>query len=213
MNRYTAVVLTCVVGALLLTGCRSKDTLQPAADTMIQTEAIQPTEPVEKTESIEKTETVEQTESVENAETVEQTESAQQTGKVEETQAPTVQQVTEETKPAISAKGVLIHTKYGDLYYQEQWEEFMFVETVDNGTYIIVAFEAEVESVRYPLFHLTIGQIEGDSIGQITDEQGNKHDVAVFMEEVDGLHNLTEGEQNRLFAMQEEINYLIENLE
>ena len=57
-----------------------------------------------------------------------------------------------------------------------------------------------------------IGDFEGGPVGQLTDTDGVKHNVFITMEEID-VSGLTEGEQNRLFAMQKEINFIIENLE
>lgn len=108
---------------------------------------------------------------------------------------------------------VTVSTKYGNLYYQDQWEDVMITELTEKDTCVVVDFVAEINGVRYPLFCVILGQSEGDPVGQITDAQGGKHDVFVHMEEIGGIADLTEGEQNRLFAMQEEINFVIESLE
>ena len=144
-----------------------------------------------------------------------QTEETQQTEAMEgmgATEGTEVPEATDAPGQAGSG-GVLIATKYGNLYYQDQWEDFMRIELTEKETYVIVAFAAEVDGVKYPLFHVIVGESDGDPVGQITDAQGAKHDVFVYMEEISGTSDLTEGEQNRLFAMQEEINYVIENLE
>ena len=141
-----------------------------------------------------------------------QTEATTQT---EVTEAMEATEATDATEAPVQAesKGIVINTKFGNLYYQDQWEDFMQIEQSEGDTYVIVAFEADIDGIRYPLFHLTIGEGEGEPIGQITDAQGVKRDVFVHMEEIGIISELTEGEQNRLFAMQEEINYVIENLE
>lgn len=106
---------------------------------------------------------------------------------------------------------ILVKTRYGCLYYQDQWEEFMQVVRTGEGDGVVVYFIAKFEDKSFPLFSLRIGEFEGDPVGQITDADGVKHDVFIAMEEID-VSGLTEGEQNRLFAMQEEINFIIENL-
>lgn len=136
-------------------------------------------------------------------------------GSMDVTEAVDTAEATEATEASgeLDPKGIAVDTKFGRLYYQDQWEEFMRVELAESDTYAVVAFEAEIDGVGYPLFHLTIGESDGSPVGQITDGQGAKHDVFVYMEEISGFSSLTETQQNRLFAMQEEINYIIETLE
>lgn len=135
-----------------------------------------------------------------------QTEAAAQT---EETQSPGVTEATAQS----GLDKVTVSTGYGNLYYQDQWEDMMIVELTDKDTCTVVDFMADINGVRYPLFCVILGRSEGDPVGQITDARGEKHDVFVHMEEIGGIADLTEGEQNRLFAMQEEINFVIESLE
>ena len=59
---------------------------------------------------------------------------------------------------------------------------------------------------------MTIGEGDGSKIGELTDGAGTKRDVYVQLEEIQEDPNLNDGEQNRLFAMQEDLNYLIDNL-
>ena len=122
-----------------------------------------------------------------------------------------------ESDPTESAEeavpnAVVIKTQFGNLYYQDQWEDFMRVDLVEETASVAAAFFAEIESVKYPLFQLTIGEAEGEPVGQLTDAQGQKHDVFVTMEEIGLFEGLTEGEQNRLYAMQEDINFILDNL-
>lgn len=108
---------------------------------------------------------------------------------------------------------VLVKTKFGNLYYQDQWEGFMQVMISEDDVYTTVAFAGEINGVQYSLFQLNIGDAEDEPSAWITDDQGEKHGVYVSMEEIGMIPELTEGEQNRLFAMQEEINFILENLE
>lgn len=128
------------------------------------------------------------------------------------TTVPTVTTVTTApTEPTVE-NGVTVRTKYGFLFYQDQWEECMVVTQTDDGDCITVVFEAQINEIRYPLFRVVIGTSEGDPVGQLTDAQGKQHDVFVYPDEIGEYAELTDGEQNRLYAMQEEINFLIENL-
>lgn len=140
------------------------------------------------------------------------TEAAQQeTAGVAENDSMVILEETEATEQVYTGT-IEVSTKFGKLYYQDQWEDYMRVELTEEDTHATAAFVAEIEGVKYSLFQLVIGQSDGEPVSQITDDQGEKHDVFVYMEEIIGIDSLTEGEQNRLFAMQEEINYIIESL-
>ena len=115
------------------------------------------------------------------------------------------------TEP-VNPDEVQISTEFGNLYFREQWIEFMHTEQMKNDTSIVVTFEADINGVLYPLFSITIGGTEGAAVGQLTDEAGTKRNVYVHVEEIAESGSLTEGELNRMYAMQEEINYIIERL-
>lgn len=108
---------------------------------------------------------------------------------------------------------VTVNTEYGDLHYQYEWAEFMKTEQTQDKDTIIVAFSADIDGATYPLFQLTIGGDEEGAHGKLTDSKGNQRNVYVSMNELVMPEGLSEGEQNRLYAMQEDINYILRNLE
>lgn len=117
--------------------------------------------------------------------------------------APTVEEV-EESK---------IETAYGTLYYPKQWEEYVTTEQQENGDTIVVSFVATLHNTSYRLFEVTIGGTEGAAAGELTDAEGTKRTVYMQVYELEGDSELTATEQNRLYAMQEDLNYLIDHLE
>jgi hypothetical protein len=124
---------------------------------------------------------------------------------------PTLDPTVAPTEPTVK-NAIAVRTKYGSLFYQDQWEECMVVTQTDDSACVTVVFEAEINEVCYPLFRIVIGEAEGDPVGYLTDAQGSQHTVFVYPDEIGEYAALTDGEQNRLYAMQEEINFLIENL-
>ena len=142
--------------------------------------------------------------------TVPPTESAPVEAVPESTAAP---EVTIETEPTIPENCVIVDTPYGDLQFQDQWAEFMRVDWNQDGNTVTAVFYTEINSVRYDLFSLIIGEGDGGQAGQITGPDGVVRNVYVRMMELGETDTLSDGEQNRLFAMQEEINYVIDNLE
>lgn len=117
--------------------------------------------------------------------------------------APTVEEL-EESK---------IETAYGTLYYPKQWEEYVTTEQQENGDTIVVSFVATLHNTSYRLFEVTIGGTEGAAAGELTDAEGTKRTVYMQVYELEGDSELTATEQNRLYAMQEDLNYLIDHLE
>ncbi|MCD7881395.1 MAG: hypothetical protein LUG47_07010 [Clostridiales bacterium] len=111
-----------------------------------------------------------------------------------------------------SQEDIIISTQYGDLYYPEQWTEFVKTTQENSGDAVVVKFEAEINGNTYELFEVTINGDGGTSVGEITDADGVAWNVAVNLNELPETSELTEGEQNRLYAMQEDINYIIDNL-
>ena len=128
---------------------------------------------------------------------------------------PTVEETeTAATEEMMSDPNIItVKTPYGKLYYQEQWAEFMKVVQLTEGDALTVRFAADFNGMEYPLFTLNIGAGTGDMVGTITDAEGVQRDVFLCVEENMEYAELSEDEQNRLYAMQEEINFVLENLE
>ena len=99
------------------------------------------------------------------------------------------------------AEEIVIGTAYGDLYYPAQWEEFLQV-----------AFSGKIDEALYPLFTIIIGSGDGVSAGTLTGGDGTQRSVYVQITEVTGNAALSQIELNRLYAMQEDLNYLIDHL-
>lgn len=134
-------------------------------------------------------------------------ETVMQTGAAMETEA-----VAETEEGVRIPNAIAVSTPYGKIYYQEQWAEFMKVEQLSEDDILRVRFVAEINGADYPLFALNIGTAEEDAIAQLTDADGVQRNVQVIMEENGDYQGLSAEEQNRLCAMQEEINFVIENL-
>ena len=76
-----------------------------------------------------------------------------------------------------------------------------------------LGFAAAVNGQEYNLFKVMICDAEGDSVGTVTDDAGQTRNVFVDVPELPDLSDLNEDEQNQLYAMQEAVNALIENLQ
>ena len=108
-----------------------------------------------------------------------------------------------------------IKTKYGYLFYPDRWNEFVSAKQEEKDGLLAVYFEATINGEKYILFEVDIKNTAGDpdAAGSVTDFDGNKHDVFAHMVEIPETDTLAENEVDRLYAMQEGLNDLIEALE
>ncbi len=108
---------------------------------------------------------------------------------------------------------MVISTDYGDLLYPEMWGDSLVTNQRQEGDGLAVEFTAKLDDGRsFELFQITIDTGVGEVVGEIADADGVKHTVYLVVKELETEADLTEEELNRLYAMQEDLNYLIDNL-
>ena len=120
---------------------------------------------------------------------------------------------TQEAAQQQAAEDMEIETKYGTLHYPDQWREFAKIEQSEEGDVVSVSFTAVLKDHEYPLFTVNIGGGEGSEAGKLTDAQGKERIVYIDASEIKEEEELTANEQNRLYAMQEDINYVVDHLQ
>lgn len=137
------------------------------------------------------------------------------------TQAPTspASEVAQTDNPANIEKSgetgdsdLVISTDYGDLHYPSCWQEYADIQQKKVGENITVTFKTEADGKSYELFKVVIGSDSGSAIGGLTDEKGVKRNVYLYVEEIAADKVTDKDELSRLYAMQEDLNYLIEHL-
>lgn len=140
----------------------------------------------------------------------------------ESTHVPAVQtlppmEIPEETTaestaaPETEPQPIPVETPYGTLYYQPQWEGLLLTEQTMTDEVLCVIFRTRIGEQEYQLFRISIGVPEANA-GTISDRDGNRRNVQVSMEELGDLSALTEDQKNMLYALQEEINFVIDKL-
>lgn len=107
---------------------------------------------------------------------------------------------------------LVIQTEYGDLYYPGQWEKNLKTEQTMNNDSLQVSFSAHLEDKDYLMFRVTIGSSEDTEVGELTDSSGTKRTVYMKVTELKSMEELSETEQHQLYAMQEDLNYVIDHL-
>lgn len=106
-----------------------------------------------------------------------------------------------------------IETEYGAVMYPEIWQKRL--ETYENieGEMLIVTFTTKLDSEMYYLFKVIISSDDGDTVGRITDRDGKTRNVFIDVYDLGDISGLSTEDQNILYAMQEGVNVVIENLE
>ena len=118
------------------------------------------------------------------------------------------QQASADTIP----EDVVVHTGYGDLHYPDRWQEYVTIRQEQNGNTIAVTFETKSGEETYELFKVLIGDDSSEVVGSLTDDTGTQRNVYLHVEELPADSGLEETEQTRFYAMQEDLNYLIDHL-
>ncbi len=106
-----------------------------------------------------------------------------------------------------------VSTALGALKYPEQWSEYLTTYTDTNNGVITVIFATNVGETEYELFRIFIGGTEGTEVGVIRDADGKEHTVRLAFNELEGMDELSDTDRTRVYAMQEDLNYVIDNLE
>ncbi len=117
-----------------------------------------------------------------------------------------------QTQAADNLDYFLIGTQYGSLYYPDYWQGHMVHEVQPQGEALAVVFNASINDKLYPLFTMTIGEGEGTQVGTLTDEAGTARPVYMTVAEILEDGSLTNDELSRLYAMQEDLNFVIDHL-
>ena len=75
-----------------------------------------------------------------------------------------------------------------------------------------VKFITEQDGKTYTLFALSIGEEVGQLAGTLTDKRGTSRDVYVTVYDLGDISELALDKQDQLYAMQEAVNVVVENL-
>ena len=106
-----------------------------------------------------------------------------------------------------------IDTPLGRLRYPDQFFDYIETEQQESENGLSVLFTAVIGEKRIQLFELLIGEGDGEPVGTLTGPDDVQRDVFLRFIEIEDLEGLTEGETNRVYAMQESLNFVIDNLQ
>lgn len=131
------------------------------------------------------------------------------------TRQTNVQIGTEETKDAELSDPTRdwepIETKLGRFRYPEDLFDYLETEQTESGNTLKVLFRAVIRDVKIDLFEFDIGGGEGEPVGKITGTDGVVRDLYLRFIELQNLSELSDGERNRVYAMQEALNFVLDH--
>ena len=147
----------------------------------------------------------------------EETEVSTTTVTTEATQPTTAapeEQSSEATQPEMPLDEVCtVETPYGELHFQAQYSPYMKIRQEQEGDVLKVFFLAELNGKEYPLFDLTISDKTGeDDQLLLTDDMGVQRSVDVYMADNLEHEELDSSGQQILYSMQEQINFILQNM-
>lgn len=105
-----------------------------------------------------------------------------------------------------------VKTEYGSLYYPQRFEANMKTEITNDNDGCMVEFFSECDGRKYSLFYINIGIDGGQLAGYITDDKGTERNVFVIVPEIENIDVLSSENQDKLYAMQEAVNIVVDNL-
>lgn len=106
-----------------------------------------------------------------------------------------------------------VDTSFGTLKFPEQWKKDLKIEknTTETGEEII--FRETITKDCLTLFTICIDMPEsGSYIGNLTDAAGKTHEVYLQINELEMQEDLPKETKSRIYAMQESVNDIIDNL-
>lgn len=120
----------------------------------------------------------------------------------------------QETAPNLSSDTMVISTDRGDLYYSDEWEGLVDIAQENVGDALVVSFTTDVDGQTIGLFKVFIDGTESDGFaaGSLTDASGDKHSVYIKADDHSNLEELDATTQDRIYAMTDGVNTLIEHL-
>lgn len=109
------------------------------------------------------------------------------------------------------AKFMNIETAYATLNYPKEWEDYVKYESGGEGDNIVEFYATVGQHERVHIFDVQFGGESGYCIG-VVEKDGTETEVNVVSYDVSFDEAWTGKEINTILAMQEDINFLIQNL-
>ena len=219
-----AVVLAAVLVVLLLTdpktGDGARETQPDAAGTSAPTETLHTTDPTDQMPEV--TEPAGTTDApADSTLPTEEAPSAPPSQKETEPEGTKTPEGTKDpektTEPTLGntesvMNGASVNTPYCVLQIPEEWVGRISVEIKEEEWNTAVLFYGEVRDEKILLYTMHFGGAAGDPVGILESDAGVMMDVTVEIPDISVPDNWTAEEQDTAYALQETVNYVLEEL-
>lgn len=116
-------------------------------------------------------------------------------------------------KPTVSNNEIVLNTPYVDLKYPGEWSSMLRVENI-VGKVHTVAFYGKVEGMdEVHLFDVIFGDVVENPIGTLMSKKNSRIIVGMNVYPISYDDSLTEEQKDKLFSMQDALNYVVDNLQ
>lgn len=105
-----------------------------------------------------------------------------------------------------------IDTKFGRLRYPDDLFEYLQTNQTETEDSVSVLFTAEIQGNKIDLFEIVINSEAEQSAGKITGPDGVQREVHMNFIQLNTPGELSDGETDRLYAMQEALNFVLDHL-
>lgn len=119
----------------------------------------------------------------------------------------------EEALESIMADGIVISTPIGELYYSKVWEEYTEVKYNSDERNFTATIQANIGNHKSDILAIHLcDEADGMIIGTVPDSEGNQIKVFLELYEIDTSNDWSQAEIDTVYAMQEGINQIIEQI-
>ena len=105
----------------------------------------------------------------------------------------------------------VVETPCGNLTYPETWKEQLQTEISETEVGCDASFFTTIGGQQFRLFTVRIGG-EDNSAGTLTAADGTVRNVSLDVPDLGDISALSQNDQDQLYAMQEGLNVVVENL-
>lgn len=111
--------------------------------------------------------------------------------------------------PDENRDSIEIVTKYGTLLYPKEWESNLRIEIIDKEEYKVEFYGAVKGKEELHIFDLNFNGPDGYNLGTLKTDSGEDVQLNIVSYDFDFDDTWTEDEKNVIYAMSEDINYII----
>lgn len=114
--------------------------------------------------------------------------------------------------PVDNGTDMAIDTPYGELYYPSRWKSYLSLKTEEKNGYSVSFYSNVSGHAAQCLFVVYFGSDRGIEIGTVKDDSGRNIRVSIDIISFEPDGSWSEADRNIVYAMQEDMNYLLTKL-